>query len=54
MPFGPAGPAWRISMANFNQLYPMLRSLPTDELAEWLSLIDAMRATHGECVACWC
>ena len=41
-------------MADFNQLYPMLRSLPTDELEEWLSLIDAMRATHGECVACGC
>ena len=28
--------------------------MPTDELEEWLSLIDAMRATHGECVACGC
>ena len=39
-------------MANFNQRYPILRSLPMDELAEWLSLIDAMRATHGGCGAC--
>ena len=41
-------------MANFNQRYPILRSLPMDELAEWLSLIDAMRATHGGCGACCC
>ena len=41
-------------MANFNQRYPILRSLPMDELAEWLSLIDAMRATHGGGGACCC
>ena len=41
-------------MANFNQRYPILRSLPMDELAEWLSLIDAMRATHGGGGACGC
>ena len=41
-------------MADFNQLYPVLRHLPADELEVWLQLIDAMRATHGECVACVC
>ena len=41
-------------MANFNQRYPILRSLPMDELAEWLSLMDAMRATHGGGGACCC
>jgi hypothetical protein len=41
-------------MADFNQLYPVLCRLPADELADWLNLIDAMRVTHGECVACAC
>jgi hypothetical protein len=41
-------------MADFNRLYPELRCLPAEALPRWLSLIDAMRATHGECVACGC
>jgi hypothetical protein len=35
-------------MADFDPLSSVRRSWPVDELAEWLSLIDAMRATHGE------
>ena len=41
-------------MADFNQLFPVLSRLPAADLLEWLALIDAMRATHGECVACAC
>ena len=41
-------------MADFNQLYPVLRRLTALELSGCLRLIDAMRATHGECVACVC
>lgn len=41
-------------MADFNLLAPVLRHLPVPELLGWLRLIDAMRATHGECVACGC
>lgn len=41
-------------MSDFNQLFPVLSRLPAAELAEWLALIDAMRASHGECGACAC
>jgi hypothetical protein len=39
-------------MVDFSQLYPVLRSLPPQELAEWMQLIDTMRATHGDCPSC--
>jgi hypothetical protein len=40
------------AMVDFSQLYPVLRSLPPQELAEWMQLIDTMRATHGDCPSC--
>ena len=39
-------------MSDFNQLYPVLRSLPGPELARWMRLVDKMRATHAFCLPC--
>jgi hypothetical protein len=40
------------AMADFDELYPALRSLPRTTLARWMRLIDKMRATHDGCLPC--
>lgn len=44
--------AGHAGMQDFNRLVPILRGLPTDELHEWLDLIDDMAATHRYCDFC--
>lgn len=44
--------AGHAGMQDFNRLVPILRGLPTDEVHEWLDLIDDMAATHRYCDFC--
>lgn len=41
-------------MNDFNRLVPVLRSLPPDELVEWLKLIDQVCHSHRGCQPCTC
>jgi hypothetical protein len=39
-------------MADFNRIYRHIHARPAGEIANWMPHIDAMRRTHGACVAC--
>ena len=43
----------RGGMGDFNLLYPVLTKLPAVALRKWMRMIDAMRATHVDCVPCY-
>ena len=43
----------RSGMGDFNLLYPVLTKVPTGDLRKWMRMIDAMRATHGDCAPCY-
>ena len=43
----------RSGMGDFNLLYPVLTKVPAVALRKWMRMIDAMRATHGDCAPCY-
>jgi hypothetical protein len=40
-------------MQDFNQLVPILRQMPAEELESWMELIDQVAQGHGECLPCF-
>jgi len=46
--------AGHAGMDDFKRLLPVLRSLPSAELEQWMDLIDKMGETHQDCLPCSC
>lgn len=44
--------AGHAGMYDFNRLVPVLRSLPAEELEEWMKVIDTMCSSHVGCLPC--
>lgn len=42
------------AMQDYNKLVPVLRSLPPEDLSQWLDLMDEVYESHRHCQPCGC